>query len=102
MHILNARVIFKDGKSNNEKVQFEKNYILIPVKKLGDLRDTLHRFPPILEYVVQTIQRYFSNYVYEDLSRPPSYDSPDFGMNHSQFATKVNKTRRRYRSVTLN
>lgn len=39
---------------------------------------TISKFPPILEYVLQRIQTMNSNYVYEDLSRPPTYDSPDF------------------------
>lgn len=43
------------------------------------------KFPPVIEHFVQLIQKYFSNYVYEDLSRPPTWDSPNFGMEHSQF-----------------
>lgn len=34
------------------------------------------QFPPVLEFILQKIQRYFSVYVYEDLSRPPVWDHP--------------------------
>lgn len=34
------------------------------------------QFPPVLEFILQKIQRYFSVYVYEDLSRPPVWDQP--------------------------
>lgn len=92
--IISARIILKDGKSNDDKIQFGKDYILIPVKRLGLLKDTVSRFPPVLEFLLQMVQRYFSNYVYEDLSRPPAWDSPNYGTgHHSQFATKINKTK---------
>lgn len=39
---------------------------------------TVSKFPPILEYLLQKIQSMNSNYIYEDLSRPPTYDSLDF------------------------
>lgn len=39
---------------------------------------TVNRFPPVIEFIVQRVQSYFSNYVHEDLSRPPTYDRPDF------------------------
>lgn len=47
------------------------------------------QFPPFLEYIVQRIQNYFSHYVYEDLSRPPTIDSPNFGMNSPQFISNI-------------
>lgn len=34
------------------------------------------RLPPILEFLLQRVQSYFSVYIYEDLSRPPTWDSP--------------------------
>lgn len=39
---------------------------------------TISKFPPVLEYLLQRVQSMNSNYVYEDLSRPPTYDSADF------------------------
>lgn len=53
----------------------------------------VQKFPPIIEHFVQLIQKYFSNYVYEDLSRPPAWDSTNFGMEYPQFALKGNETR---------
>lgn len=43
-----------------------------PIKIYGD--GTESRFPLIVEYFVQRIQNYFSHYVYEDMSRPSSWD----------------------------
>lgn len=95
-----ARVLFKDAKDNNHKILFGKNYVVVPVKKLNTIRNAVSRFPPVLEFFVQMIQKYFSNYVYEDLSRPPTWDSPNFGMDHSQFSTRLNKTRIKRWKVT--
>lgn len=35
------------------------------------------KFPPIFEFIVQRMQAYFSNYIYEDLSRPASTESTE-------------------------
>lgn len=43
-----------------------------PIKIYGD--GTESRFPLLVEYFVQRIQKYFSHYVYEDMSRPSSWD----------------------------
>lgn len=43
-----------------------------PIKIYGD--GTESRFPLLVEYFVQRIQNYFSHYVYEDMSRPASWD----------------------------
>ncbi|XP_031345469.1 uncharacterized protein LOC116172397 [Photinus pyralis] len=45
--------------------------------RLGFLnpQPSVSKFPPVLEFVVQQIQSYFSNYVYEDLSRPATWDT---------------------------
>lgn len=39
-------------------------------------QESVSQFPPILEFFVQKIQSHYSNYVYEDLSRPPTWDTP--------------------------
>lgn len=43
-----------------------------PIKIYGD--GTESKFPLFIEYFVQRLQNYFSTYVYEDLSRPASWD----------------------------
>lgn len=45
------------------------------------------KFPPIIEFFVQRIQTQFSNYVYEDLSRPPTYDKPVYTLSPAEAAT---------------
>lgn len=37
---------------------------------------TVSKFPPVIEFLAQRVQSQFSNYVHEDLSRPPAWDSP--------------------------
>lgn len=37
---------------------------------------TVSKLPPVLEYVLQRIQTINSNYVHEDLSRPPTWNRP--------------------------
>lgn len=39
---------------------------------------SISKFPAVIEYIVQRIQTLNANYVHEDLSRPPTYDSVDF------------------------
>ncbi|CAH0558232.1 unnamed protein product [Brassicogethes aeneus] len=39
------------------------------------------KFPPIIEYFAQKIQAQFSNYVHEDLSRPPTWDKPTYTLS---------------------
>ncbi|XP_019761594.2 uncharacterized protein LOC109538679 isoform X1 [Dendroctonus ponderosae] len=54
-----------------------KNYsnkIFIPA-------ETVSKFPAVVEFFVQKIQASQSNYVYEDLSRPPTYDKPVFTLS---------------------
>lgn len=48
------------------------------LKIFGQSQTTIvSKFPPFLEFFVQRMQRYFSNYVYEDMSRP-AYDGQYF------------------------
>lgn len=52
---------------------------------------TVDKFPPIIEYFVQRIQSMNSNYVYEDLSRPPTWEKPVYTLSPSdQHLTAVN------------
>lgn len=50
--------------------------VVVPKNKLGTSSPTVSKLPPILEYFLQRLQTYYSNYIYEDLSRPPTYDRP--------------------------
>lgn len=96
IQLISGRIIFINGKSTNNKIQFGKNVIMIPVKNLDSLKDTIARFPPILELIVQRIQNYFSNYVYQDMSRPGS--APNVGMEDTRIpGIKLNQIRRKYR-----
>ncbi|XP_066250971.1 uncharacterized protein [Euwallacea similis] len=42
---------------------------------------TVSKFPPVVEHFVQKIQASQSNYIYEDLSRPPTYDKPVYTLS---------------------
>lgn len=61
-------------------LNFTRNNITQPVinkfftnnKKNG----TVSKFPPVIEFLAQKVQSQFSNFVYEDLSRPPAWDTP--------------------------
>lgn len=51
---------------------------------------TVSKFPPVIELIVQRLQTYYSNYVYEDLSRPPTWDKPVYVLtpaDHQQIAS---------------
>lgn len=45
------------------------------------------KFPPFIEFFVQRIQSQFSNYVYEDLSRPQTYEKPVYTLSPAEAAT---------------
>lgn len=53
------------------------------IKFLFGPQVTVSKFPPIIELIVQRIQTYYSNYVYEDLSRPPTWDKPVYTLSPS-------------------
>lgn len=42
---------------------------------------TVSKFPPFIEHFVQLIQKRYSNYIHEDLSRPPSWDKPVYTLS---------------------
>lgn len=44
-------------------------------------QESVSQFPPIVEFLVQKIQSQYSNYVHEDLSRPPTWDKPVFTLS---------------------
>lgn len=61
-------------------LNFAKNNVTKPVINKLFLNiyqnGTVSKFPPIVEFLAQKVQSQFSNFVYEDLSRPPSWDRP--------------------------
>lgn len=42
---------------------------------------TVSKFPPFIEHIVQLIQKRYSNYIHEDLSRPPGWDKPVYTLS---------------------
>jgi hypothetical protein len=48
---------------------------------------TVSKFPPIIEYFVQRIQSQNSNYIHEDLSRPPTWEKPVYTLSPSEQLT---------------
>lgn len=52
---------------------------------------SISKFPAVIEYIVQRIQTLNSNYVHEDLSRPPTYDSVDFTKPTEKTTTEKTK-----------
>lgn len=57
------------------KVEAE-TIVIIPKIQFGIPNPAVSKLPPVLELLLQRVQTYFSNYVHEDLSRPPTYDRP--------------------------
>lgn len=61
-------------------LNFAKNNVTKPVINKLFLNiyqnGTVSKFPPIVEFLAQKVQSQFSNFVYEDLSRPPAWDRP--------------------------
>lgn len=56
---------------------------------------SVSQFPPVLEFIVQKVQSQFSNYVYEDLSRPPVWNKPVYTLSPEdqvQFASVTDST----------
>lgn len=43
--------------------------------------DSVSQFPPIIEFFVQKIQSQYSNYIHEDLSRPPTWNKPVYTLS---------------------
>lgn len=43
--------------------------------------ENVSQFPPVIEFFVQKIQSQYSNYVYEDLSRPPVWNKPVYTLS---------------------
>lgn len=50
-------------------------------KIFGDPTATVSKFPPVIEFFVQQIQSQQSNYIHEDLSRPPTWDKPVYTLS---------------------
>lgn len=52
---------------------------------------SVSKFPPIVEFVLQRIQAHNSVYIYEDLSRPPTWDSPYYATSTEKPTTEAVK-----------
>lgn len=63
--------------------------VVVPQVKIffGPLSPSTSKFPPIIELLVQRLQTQFSTYVYEDLSRPPTYEKPVYTLSPEEEAT---------------
>lgn len=44
-------------------------------------QESVSKFPPVVEFIVQKIQSQYSNYVHEDLSRPPTWNKPVYTLS---------------------
>lgn len=92
--LASAYVLHTDNEHDLSRINV--TYIILETRNTNNSGTPLQfikgvmKFPPFLEYIVQRIQNYFSHYVYEDLSRPPTVDSPNFGMNSPQFVSIIN------------
>lgn len=90
LNISSAHVL-QSQTQNEEKRQL--GIIIIPTNNNKNISTNnsikaVMKFPPFFEYIVQAIQKYFSNYVHEDLSRPPPFGSPNFDGNSLLLSTK--------------
>lgn len=63
--------------------------VIVPHLKIffGPPSPSTSKFPPIIELLVQRLQAQFSTYVYEDLSRPPTYEKPVYTLSPEEQAT---------------
>lgn len=63
--------------------------VIVPQVKIffGPPTPSTSKFPPIIELLVQRLQTQFSSYVYEDLSRPPTYEKPVYTLSPEEQAT---------------
>lgn len=63
--------------------------VIVPQVKIffGPPSPSTSKFPPIIELLVQRLQTQFSTYVYEDLSRPPTYEKPVYTLSPEEEAT---------------
>lgn len=63
--------------------------IIVPDVKIffGPPSPSTSKFPPIIELLVQRLQSQFSTYVYEDLSRPATYEKPVYTLSPEEQAT---------------
>lgn len=55
----------------------------------GPPQPSTSKFPPVIELIVQRIQAQFSNYVYEDFSRPQTWDKPVYTLSPEEQATET-------------
>lgn len=63
--------------------------VIVPHVKIffGPPRESTSKFPPIIELFVQRLQTQFSTYVFEDLSRPATYEKPVYTLSPEEQVT---------------
>lgn len=66
----------------------------------GPPQPSTSKFPPIIELIVQRIQAQFSTYVYEDLSRPQTWDKPVYTLSPEEQATETATVSQNVRPTT--
>lgn len=87
--ILSAIVfIIVCGSHDNSTIKLQP-IVIVPQVRIffGPPSPTTSKFPPIIELLVQRLQTQFSTYVYEDLSRPPTYEKPVYTLTPEEEAT---------------
>ncbi|KAK9870513.1 hypothetical protein WA026_008070 [Henosepilachna vigintioctopunctata] len=61
--------------------------IFSPIKQFfqnGSPATTVNKLPPVLEFILQRIQSANSNFVHEDLSRPPTWEKPVYTLSPAE------------------
>lgn len=80
------------------KLSYQFNGTELINKIFNRPQESISKFPPIIEFFVQKIQSQFSNYVYEDLSRPPTWEKPVYTLSPEDqaafFSTSTTNTTR--------
>lgn len=87
--------------STSEVVQV-RPVVIVPNIKLffGPPAPSTSKFPPVIELLVQRIQAQFSSYVYEDLSRPATWDKPVYTLSSEEAATATATVSQNIRGTT--
>ncbi|KAK5646988.1 hypothetical protein RI129_005452 [Pyrocoelia pectoralis] len=74
----------------------------LPIRLGFNPQPSVSKFPLILEFIVQQIQAHFSNYVFEDLSRPPTWDKPAYTTEIPHDEVNQNETIMTVYNITSN
>jgi hypothetical protein len=75
--------------SSYRVIHIRPGVLMSSIKQFWNSNDngTVSKFPPIIEYFVQRIQSQNSNYIHEDLSRPPTWEKPVYTLSPSEQLT---------------